>query len=165
MKQYRSRVDFPVVLVNLISVLFVDVAGISAASRAFVPEGGLIALALFLLAVTVPVAVFLFFFPVRYLLGHSELVARSGVLRWCIPLENIHRAVLVRSVVPSPALSYQRIRIDYSKGTSVKRIFLSPADRSAFLDDLAQADPGLVREHDGVLRRSGRILPLQDLAS
>lgn len=161
MKQYQSRMDFLTVLVNLMTVFVVDVAGLFTSSKALIPDSGVTALALFIVAVTVPVALFLFFFPVRYLLGHSELIIRSGILRWRIPVENIHRAVRLRSIVPSPALSSERIRIDYSKGKRVKRLFLSPTDRTGFLNDLAMFDRGFTHEHNGLKRRDGKIVPLQ----
>ena len=97
----------------------------------------------------------------RYFLGDSQLVVRSGVLRWRIPVENILRAVRLRSIVPSPALSLERIRVDYSKGSRVRRIFLSPADRTGFLNDLAMLDRGLHHDQNGLVRLAGRIMPLQ----
>ena len=161
MKQYHSRMDFLTVLVNLLAVFIIDAAALFASSKALVRETGLGSFGLFIGAVAAPVALLLFFFPVRYFLGDSQLVVRSGVLRWRIPVENIHRAVRLRSIVPSPALSLERIRLDYSKGSRVRRIFLSPADRTGFLNDLAMLDPGLHHDQNGLVRLAGRILPLQ----
>ena len=161
MKQYHSRMDFLTVLINLLAVFVIDAAALIASSKALVRESGLTSFGLFLGAVSAPVALLIFFFPVRYFLGDSLLVVRSGVLRWRIPVENIHRAVRLRSISPSPALSLERIRIDYSKGSRVKRIFLSPADRTGFLNDLAMLDRGLSHDQNGLVRWAGRIMPLQ----
>ena len=161
MKQYHSRMDFLTVLINLLAVFIIDAAALLASSKALVRETGLTSFGLFLGAVSAPVALLLFFFPVRYFLGDSQLVVRSGVLRWRIPIENIHRAVRLRSIVPSPALSLERIRVDYSKGSRVRRIFLSPADRTGFLNDLAMLDRGLHHDQSGLVRLAGRIMPLQ----
>ena len=100
MKQYHSRMDFLTVLINLLAVFVIDAAALFASSKALVRESGLTSFGLFLGAVSAPVALMLFFFPVRYFLGNSLLVVRSGVLRWRIPVENIHRAVRLRSIVP-----------------------------------------------------------------
>lgn len=161
MKQYHSRMDFLTVLINLLAVFIIDAAALLASSKALVRETGLSSFGLFIGAVSAPVALLLFFFPVRYFLGDSQLVVRSGVLRWRIPVENILRAVRQRSIAPSPALSAERIRLDYSKGRRVKRIFLSPADRSGFLNDLALLDRGLAHDQNGLVRSAGRIMPIQ----
>lgn len=161
MKQYHSRMDFLTVLINLLAVFIIDAAALFASSKALVRETGLTSLGLFIGAVAAPVAMLLFFFPVRYFLGDSQLVVRSGVLRWRIPVENILRAVRLRSIAPSPALSLERIRVDYSKGSRVRRIFVSPADRTGFLNDLAMLDRGLHHDQNGLVRLAGRIMPLQ----
>ena len=161
MKQYHSRMDFLTVLVNLLAVFIIDAAALLASSKALVRETGLSSFGLFIGAVAAPVAMLLFFFPVRYFLGDSQLVVRSGVLCWRIPVENILRAVRLRSIVPSPALSLERIRVDYSKGRRVRRIFLSPADRTGFLNDLAMLDRGLHHDRNGLVRLAGRIMPLK----
>ena len=78
-----------------------------------------------------------------------------------IPLLDQPASGIQRSIAPSPALSLERIRVDYSKGSRVKRIFLSPSDRSGFLNDLAFLDRGLQHDQNGLVRSAGRIMPLQ----
>lgn len=163
MKQHRSRVDFLFALMMLVGVFLVDLAamGTSMVFHLAAPQAifmGLIGV------LTLPALVLLFLLPMRYTLTSDELVMRSGLLRWHIPLSAIMTAKTTRSLRPAPALSYQRLRVDYQKGNRSRSIDLSPRDRNRFLSDLVSIDRGLVWQADGLVRQAGQILPLQNLA-
>ena len=68
-----------------------------------------------------------------YVVGAGVLTVRSGPFRWHIRLEQIHRVSPTRLPMSSPALSLNRLRIDYGKG---KSILLSPERREDFRRDL-----------------------------
>ena len=163
MKQHRSRVDFLFALLMLVGIFLVDLAamGTSMVFHLAAPH------AIFMSLVGVlclPVLVLLFLLPMRYTLTSDELMMRSGLLRWHIPLSAIMAAKTRRSLRPAPALSYHRLRIDYREGNRSRSIDLSPRDRNRFLSDLVSVDRGLVWQADGVVRQTGQILPLQNLA-
>ena len=65
-----------------------------------------------------------------YVVGASELRIRSGPFCWRIPIKEIHRVSPTRSPWSSPALSLNRLRIDYGDG---KWILVSPKRRAEFI--------------------------------
>jgi hypothetical protein len=66
----------------------------------------------------------------RYTLTASDLVVRSGPFRWQVPLNEIRTVVPTRSPLSSPALSLDRLRIDYGQS---RWLMVSPKDREGFL--------------------------------
>lgn len=71
--------------------------------------------------------------PTTYTLTESELVVRSGLIRWRIALSDITGCRPTRSPLSSPAWSLDRLRIDYGRG---KWIMISPSYRDRFVADL-----------------------------
>ena len=69
----------------------------------------------------------------RYVLRSDRLDVHSGPLHWRIALREIERALPSHAAWSSPALSLERIRIDYGRGRS---IMISPRDRAMFLREL-----------------------------
>ena len=158
MKHFRSKVDFIPVLLLVLAVFLVDTAAMGFAVPAMANVGNLAPFALFLVAAFVPVMLVLSSFPVRYYMSGRELVVRSGLLRWTIPLADLHRACLTRSVRPAPALSMDRIRLDYQSGDRVRSLYVSPVEPTGFLLALTERSKGL-RYNDGeVVRHSGPVL-------
>lgn len=76
----------------------------------------------------------------RYLVSNDELRIVSGPFRWIIPVSDIHGLAKTFDLVSSPALSLDRLRIDYGDGKSV---LISPADESAFVQLLSEHNPRL----------------------
>lgn len=68
-----------------------------------------------------------------YVLGDTELLVKSGPLQWRVPLVDIRAVTPTRSALSSPALSLDRLRIDYQRW---KSIMISPADQEGFLQEL-----------------------------
>lgn len=79
------------------------------------------------------------FLGTNYTLDGRDLVVRSGPFRWRIPVDEItsvetpERQNIFLRARSSPALSMDRIAINYGRG---KRIMISPADKDRFLADL-----------------------------
>ncbi len=72
--------------------------------------------------------------PVEYVLSDEELVVRSGVIRWRVPLAEFVSIAATRDPTSAPAWSLDRLKITYGK----KTIMISPGRREEFLDDLEQ---------------------------
>jgi len=70
-----------------------------------------------------------------YRIDAAALIVRSGPFRWTVPLSEIRSVRPSRSLLSSPALSLDRIRIDYGRGRS---LMVSPSDRDGFLRALQQ---------------------------
>jgi len=64
-----------------------------------------------------------------YTVRTDVLDVRSGPFRWRIPRSEIHRIHPSRSLLSSPALSLNRLEIQYGQS---KTILVSPADPGAF---------------------------------
>jgi hypothetical protein len=66
----------------------------------------------------------------RYAVEPELLRIYSGPLRWVVPLREITRVARSRNPLSAPALSLDRLRIDYGSG---RWCLVSPADREGFL--------------------------------
>ena len=158
MQHFRSKVDFIPVVLLVIAVFLLDTAAMGISVPAMDTAIGLWPFALTLWVTFVPVLGLLAVLPVRYHLSARELVVRSGLLRWTIPVVDLHRACRQRSVRPAPALSVDRIRLDFQRGDRVRALFISPADPEQFLQALARRDKGLDFDDGDLVRRAGPIL-------
>lgn len=94
------------------------------------PARPIVAANLALLGAALPLWVML---STRYTLTVSELRIASGPFRWRIPLRQIWSVTPTRSLLSSPALSLDRLRIDYGHDNW---IMLSPRDKERFLKEL-----------------------------
>lgn len=89
-------------------------------------------------------------FPLRYGFDESHLIVRHGVCRQRILLADISDVHPTRNPLSSPALSLDRLRIQFGQGL-FKAVMISPADRDRFLDELAQR-AGMQRQGDCLTR-------------
>jgi hypothetical protein len=97
-------------------------------------------------------AVLLTTFPLNYEIASGELVARSSLMRWRVPLNAIQEVSPSRNPASAPAWSLDRLRVEYVKGGSARALYVSPEDKAAFLSDLAEATPGLELRGDRAVR-------------
>ena len=97
-------------------------------------------------------AVLLTTYPLDYEITRTELVARSGFMRWRVPLADIQGAEPTRSAASAPAWSLDRLRVEYLKDGRSRALLVSPSDKGAFMRDLADAAPGLELRGDRVVR-------------
>ena len=74
-------------------------------------------------------------FATHYTLTDSTLLVRCGPFRWQVPVAQIVSVTPTRNPLSSPALSLDRLRIDYGRG---KSIMISPKDKASFMQDLQQ---------------------------
>jgi uncharacterized membrane protein YdbT with pleckstrin-like domain len=68
-----------------------------------------------------------------YTLTDDQLVIRAGPFRWRVPIREIKSVTPTRSALSSPALSLDRLRIEYGDSRS---IMVSPRNRADFLHEL-----------------------------
>lgn len=79
----------------------------------------------------------------QYRIDAEQLVVSSMFLTWKIPLSTIQKISPSNNSVSSPALSLDRLRIDYQKEGKAKFILISPKDKQAFTQALQQAQQSI----------------------
>jgi PH (Pleckstrin Homology) domain-containing protein len=85
----------------------------------------------------------------RYLVGDRELIVRSSLFRWRIPIDSIDSIRPSRSPASSPALSLDRLEITYEGG---RKLLISPQDREGFLAAVVARSRHLHRAGEQVRR-------------
>jgi hypothetical protein len=90
-------------------------------------------------------------FPMRYGIGGDRLTIRFGICRQHVVLANILEVRPTRNPLSSPALSLDRLHIQFGSGF-FKAIMISPAQRESFLMDLAKS-AGLHKEGKRLVRK------------
>ena len=91
------------------------------------------------------VVVELFFFEsmlrsTYYLIDGGTLFVRSSILTWRVPIAEIRAITPTRNSRSSPALSLDRLRIEYGS----KAIMVSPEDKQKFIEALRAKNPSIV---------------------
>ena len=84
----------------------------------------------------------------NYRFKNTALIIRSGPFRWNIPVREIVSVTRTRSPWSSPALSLDRIRIEY--GSPRREIIISPRDQAEFF---AALEGRLPADRGNVIRR------------
>ena len=79
----------------------------------------------------------------RYVVDGEELLIRSGPMRWRVDIRTITRVAPTNDPTSSPALSLDRVRVDYAKNGKPKWIVVSPADRDRFIAALRERNPAI----------------------
>jgi hypothetical protein len=149
---YRSKVDWWMWVVVGIGAVAIFASSVSLLVMS--PQDGFptiwVALAQLLLAVFMAWIVF----SVSYAINSAALVVRAAFFRWHIPLDRITEVYPTRNPLSSPALSLDRLRVNYRLISGKARwVMISPREREAFLDDLAQAAQ-LERVENRLVRRA-----------
>lgn len=150
MNDGARRSEYPSAVDAWVVVLLAGTLGVCLfAAYAMIRSGSVVGSVSLLLLL---VGVGLILMPVRYTIAPDELVIRSGVWKIRIPLRTIRRAYPSSSLLASPALSLERLAIEYGSGPQPRStMYMSPAGRDAFLDDLAAA-ARLERRGDELVR-------------
>jgi hypothetical protein len=90
----------------------------------------------------------------RYGVAATEIVVRSGPLRWRVPLAAITSIVPTSNPLSSPAVSLDRLRVVYRGANGRERaLMLSPADKGGFLAAVAARCPSLTLSGDRLVPR------------
>jgi hypothetical protein len=132
---FASKIDTWLIVVLAASVLLTAVV----VPMALVHAGGgerVVLLIGLLVGVGLPLWVML---ATDYTVRGDSLVIRSGPFRWVVPLRDVTHIVPTRSPWSSPALSLDRLRIEYGR----RSIMVSPRDKQAFVDAVAARCPAI----------------------
>ena len=71
-------------------------------------------------------------FNTKYTIKAGQLTIRCLFLRWSIPLSDIQKVSVTNNSVASPALSLDRLKIDYLKDGKAKFILVAPRNKAKF---------------------------------
>jgi uncharacterized membrane protein YfcA len=126
---YRSRVDGKIGVVIALAALVLILAGASLPDPLHGTAFALHVLGLLCLALCVWTLL-----GTYYVVDTASLVAHSGPFRWTIPLREIRSVRSTREARSGPALSFDRVRIEFGAG---RVLLVSPREKEAFLADLA----------------------------
>ncbi|HEX7331042.1 MAG TPA: PH domain-containing protein [Pyrinomonadaceae bacterium] len=96
--------------------------------------------------------VLLFTYPLHYTIGDTELLIRSGITLRRIPLDTIEEVSPVRDFSSSPAWSIDRLSILYMKKGRPVYIYISPAQKLEFQQELERKAPHLQRSGERLVR-------------
>lgn len=129
---YRSKVDVWLIVVLGFAML---AALYSAGQTMFSNTPGAVAIAVLVAAVGVGLPAWLLL-STRYTLDASRLLVQSGPFKWTIALADIKNITPSNNPLSSPALSLDRLRIEYGKG---RALMISPKDKAQFLLDMEAA--------------------------
>jgi hypothetical protein len=94
--------------------------------------------------------VLIFAYPVSYEIRPPDLLIRAGLTRSRITLSSIEAVSPTRDPTSAPALSLDRLRIDYLKKGKPAFSLVSPEDKVTFLTNLVQSTDGLELRGDQV---------------
>ena len=136
-QRFKSKID-RWLLYLLIAVMVFEVVVMSIAASQAQHRGEAAAMIVAALAIVALLGSMLV--GTHYTVDENALRIACGPFRWTVPIDAIKSVEATRNPLSSPALSLDRLQIDYGK----RRILVSPADRSGFLKAIGQ-DPADVR--------------------
>jgi hypothetical protein len=82
-------------------------------------------------------------FGTTYVVRDGALHIRSGPLRWAIQIADITRVSATTDASSAPALSLDRISVQYRTGQRERVVLVSPTDRPAFVRALLSVKSGI----------------------
>ena len=126
---YSSKVDTWLAAVLVVAALAVILVSWRAVT-APLPGKWLMVVPMLLLGVGLPVWLVA---STTYTVGPDTLLVRSGPFKWQVPLKDITAVIPTHNPLSSPALSLDRLRIDYGRNRS---IMISPRDKEGFIRQL-----------------------------
>ena len=129
-KRFRSKVD-RWIQVLLVMIIITEAWTIGAA--AISAGDPLATTGMILLGIAVIALLVWLLLGTYYTVDRGTLKIVSGPFRWNVPIDQIHSVEATKSVLSSPALSLDRIRIRYGKR---RNIIISPADKKGFLAEI-----------------------------
>jgi Bacterial PH domain len=129
-RTYRSKVDGKIAGVTVLTIGVLIVAGATLPDRNHDTAIVLHAVSLFCLALCVWTLI-----GTYYVIDATSLLVRSGPFHWTVALREIRSVQATRDIRSGPALSFDRLRIEYGAG---RVLLVSPREKDAFLADLAR---------------------------
>lgn len=132
---YRSKIDVWLIVVLAIAIVVSLLAALAVLS---VRSPAALAIAAFTAIIGAGLPLWLLL-STHYTLGYGQLVVRSGPFKWCIPVAEITSITPTSNPLSSPALSLDRLCIEYGPG---KSLMISPRDKEQFVRDIGAATRG-----------------------
>ncbi len=136
-KRFKSKVD-RWLLYLLIAVMVFEVVVMSVAATQ--TDTALEATTLVMAALVIVGLLGSMLIGTHYTVDGNTLRIACGPFRWKVPVDAIESVEPTRNPLSSPALSLDRLRIQYGR----RRILVSPADKAGFLRAIGQ-DPADAR--------------------
>ncbi|ENV81073.1 MULTISPECIES: PH domain-containing protein [Acinetobacter] len=72
----------------------------------------------------------------RYIVTQDQLIIHSMFLKWTISRSQIQQITPTHNPLSSPALSLDRLKIDYQKDGKTKSVLISPKNKQKFIEAL-----------------------------
>lgn len=123
---FPSKVDgwlgIALIIAALMSVGMVLMVGVMAS-----PMSGLVLSPILLISAGLPIWLLR---STHYTVESADLHVQSGPFEWRVPISEIRAVTPTRNPLSSPALSLDRLRIDYGRDAS---IMVSPRNKAQFL--------------------------------
>ena len=135
MTTFRSKIDAWLILTLALAIGVVIYASMQVIFNA-VPRNWWPLILIIGLGIGMPVWLLI---STRYILQPKLLTVRIGPFVWRIPTDEITAITPTRSPLSSPALSLDRLRIEYGSG---KAVMISPHKKAQFLSDIEAARHG-----------------------
>ena len=131
-KRFKSKVDLWILLVIVAMVIMDVVLIIALAMEPGSPaeKTGAILVCIALMALLASLAL-----RTYYAVDKNVLRVVSGPFRWKIPIDQITSVTPTRTLLSSPAMSLDRLKIEYGK---LRPMVVSPADMKGFLRAIGQ---------------------------
>lgn len=92
---------------------------------------------------------------IKYILTDDQLTVHNGFYSIRISLVNIAKVTPTHNTVSSPALSLDRVKIQYVNADGNNSILISPKDKDVFYQALQKRDPNLKQDDNqtGLIRK------------
>jgi len=126
-KRFKSKVDRWLIAILILAIV-IDACGIIAFLR-FESDPVVLTISV-LVSLLVMALIASVSLGTHYTIDRNVLRIVSGPFRWKVPIDQITGVEATRSLLSSPALSLDRLRIQYGPR---RRIMVSPADKAGFL--------------------------------
>jgi len=135
---FRSKIDWWIVALASPGFVVVPVVIAIVAMHRPLPQQAVVAIVILLLVL---LALLSTFTSTYYRIEGDELLIRSGLFRWRVPIEAIESIEPTRDPWSSPALSLDRLRIHYRKNGGGSDILISPDDKEGFIAAVRAVNP------------------------
>ena len=131
-KRFKSKIDpwvrLLIIAMVIMDLVFIVVLAMQPGSPAGKTGAILTCIAVLMLLASLALRTY-------YAVDKNVLRVVSGPFRWKIPIDQITSVTATRTLLSSPAMSLDRLKIEYGK---LRPVIVSPADKKGFLRAIGQ---------------------------
>lgn len=131
-KKFKSKVD-SWIAVLIVTLVLMDLVFI--VTLAMQPGNPAEKTAAILVCIAVMALIASLALRTHYTVDRKDLRIVSGPFRWTVPIDQITSVTPTRTLLSSPAMSLDRLRIEYGK---LRPMIVSPDDKDGFLKAIGQ---------------------------